>query len=607
MKTKILFLNFLLSVAFCFGQKNGEGKTNWSNWSPAPCFPNLQFSMKSNGWVSSVKKYEYLFKIRNTGSQNIHFSVTGQLSNGERFFSGRHDLKANGGEYNNGMDGTFSDFSPRDITGFTFTVTRYIENPKDDWGIPSYACSGGQRVCDRNCNSKNGNQNGNNQNNTSSPSSPNGNNLNNATNGGLGSGLTPIQEYDEYWKKREEICQKIPDLDKKAKYVFRSDFPCNTRETVADHQKQSELNNLKRNYQKLETILDELQNSFNKENDEKERLAKEKQEKYSSYIEKGDAAMQGEDYAGAMSNYQNAKNYATTDAERSAAEQKYNQAFEAKKAAERKVRIEQQQKRDQQENIAYTSAATATGAAMALMKDAPSPGFTSGKIYLGLNLEQIPMISNNTNSYHTNKSYIEAPLRPGVDFGIIFGIANNKKVAFYLNPKISYNINAFARGASGGNVEYGATGMVRGNWNRDFPLKFYVEGGYFKRVGDYHYDADAAAQDSGVSTSTDDVRDGEYNYSVLRYGGGVMFHKIDDDDEFMVKGGVFFDKPSFFPKDINPIIGFSFQAMYNAIGTLEFYYSPNYFIGGTVLYPSTLERENKSYFGIKFSRTGRLW
>lgn len=41
------------------------------------------------------------------------------------------------------MDGTFSDFPPDQITGFTFTVRRYIENSKDDWGIPSYTCSGG--------------------------------------------------------------------------------------------------------------------------------------------------------------------------------------------------------------------------------------------------------------------------------------------------------------------------------------------------------------------------------------------------------------------------------------------------------------------------------
>lgn len=140
-KTILLIVMFFCSLGFA--QKEGYGKTNWSSWSSLSCFPNVQFSMKSNGWSSSVKKYEYRFKIRNTGSKNIHFSTEGHLSNGERFFSGRFDLKANGREYNNSMDGTFSDFPPDQITGFTFTVRRYIENSKDDWGIPSYTCSGG--------------------------------------------------------------------------------------------------------------------------------------------------------------------------------------------------------------------------------------------------------------------------------------------------------------------------------------------------------------------------------------------------------------------------------------------------------------------------------
>lgn len=286
---------------------------------------------------------------------------------------------------------------------------------------------------------------------------------------------------------------------------------------------------------------------------------------------------------------------------------KYNQAFEAKKTAERKIRVAEQKKRDEQENITYASGLTATAGAMALLQDKPSLGFTSGKIYLGLNMDQIPMISNNTNSYHANKSYVEAPFRPGFDLGLIFGIANNKKVSIYLNPKLSYNISAFAAGVSGGSVEYGGNALIRGNWNKEFPLKFYAEAGYFKRVGDYHYDADAAAQSSGATTATDDVRDGEYNYSVIRYGGGLMLHQVDDPEEFYVKAGVFFDKPSFYPNGIKPNLGFTLQGMYNQIGSLEFYYSPKYFIGGTAMYPSTLERTDKSYFGIRFTRTGRLW
>lgn len=357
----------------------------------------------------------------------------------------------------------------------------------------------------------------------------------------------------------------------------------------------------------IEKEIDGSENEKQQQEAEKQRLAQEKQDRYNSYIEQGDQAMQNEDYTSAMNHYKNAENSATTDMERSTAQDKYKRAFEAKKTAERKIRVAEQKKRDEQENIAYASGLTAAAGAMALLQDKPSLGFTSGKIYLGLNMEQIPMISNNTNSYHANKSYIEAPFRPGFDLGLIFGIANNKNVSLYLNPKLSYNISAFASGVSGGSVEYGGSALIRGNWNKEFPLKLYAEAGYFKRVGDYHYDADAATQSSGTTTATDDVRDGEYNYSVIRYGGGLMLHQVDEPDEFYVKAGVYFDKPSFYPKGTKPNLGFTLQGMYNQIGSLELYYSPKYFVGGTVMYPSTLERTDKSYFGIRFTRTGRLW
>ncbi|WP_300669355.1 hypothetical protein [Soonwooa sp.] len=551
--------------------------------------------MKCNGWASSVKKYEYLFKIRNTGSKNVHFSTKGELSTGERFFSGRYDIKA-GAIYFNGMEGGFSNSPPSQIRNFTYTVYRYIENQKDDWGIPSYTCEGGQRVCDKNCNN----------NLSSNSSNPKGNNHNNSSNK-TDSGLSAVEEYDKYWRLKEEICQKIPDLDKKAKYVLRSDYPCNTRTTVTDNEKKVfAVDDLKRDYKKLEDILEDLQNSSNKDNEENQRLEKEKQEKYTSEIQQGDSAMQSGDYTNAMTHYQNAQNNATTDEERANAQQKYQQAVEAKKTAERKVRVEEQKRRDDDAKLAYAGMTAAAVSGMSILEDKASPGFTSGKIYMGLNMEQIPLVSNNINSYHSNKSYIESPKTFGFDLGFVFGIANNKIVSAYLSPKYSLGIS-ITPGTTATITEYGGTVLLRGSWDVDSLLKFYAEGGYFKRNGNIHYDADAEASSQGGTSSTDDVREGEYNYSVLRYGGGIMLHRVDDDDEFMVKAGVFFDKPSFYPKDLKPNLGFTLVGMQNSIGSIEIYYSPKYFVGGNVLFPSSLEKTDVSYFGIKITRTGRLW
>jgi len=591
-KNILLFAMFFCSMIFA--QKKGELKTEWSTWQKAaPCFPNLYISFKSNGWEPTVNKYNYNFRLKNTGNKAIHFNLDIKFSSGENYTAdGRFDL-APGKEYTHVSMYYDTRPIPNANDFFTTEVTHYLENTKDDWTLPAYNCNGTQQVCAANCNDNNSTSNTN-----KSPTS---------------------QDYDTQLEvllnERSKICEcnnrngvgtSLCGLSYTSDYYFRLVKDNHTPNQINNEKKEGVLE-LKNDLYTIKSVLGKCDSSVQTFEEEKQHLVQEKQEKYNSEISQGDDALQGEDYAGAMNHYQNAQNYATTDEEQSAAQRKYNQALEAKKTAERKIRVAEQNKRDETENVTYAATSATTITAMSLLEDSPSEGFTSGKIYLGLGIEQIPLISNNTSQYHTNKSYIEAPLVPGFDMGIILGIANNKKVSLYLNPRFSYGISAFSAGTSGGLFEYGGTAMLGGNWDREFPLKIFVEGGYFKRSATFHYDADASAADSGVSTSTDDVRDGEYNYSVIRYGGGLMFHQIDDDEEYTVKGGVFFDKPSFFPKDIKSNIGFNLQGIYNKLGSLEVYYSPNYFIGGNVLYPSTLEKENKAYFGIKFTRTGKLW
>lgn len=561
-------------LTFQFALINGQ--KSWGAWTNVGCFKGIQFRVNKDRYNEFAKKWEWSIQIKNNYNKKVSLSYKLTTpEDGEKKTNSRTTIEVgaiDSGDWSllttnrnqiqiyvdkvcfhhpNGFD-QCSEYNNKDYAAFADC----------DNGTPNYTIWDGKK-------------------NSTISNSDNTNDI------------------QELWKKQISVYKEIKSLEPNTKvemYEGNITDPLDFR-----------IQKIKENIKYLENYLEQLKTGVNEKIKQQEKEKKAKQQQYSSYIQQGDEAMGKEEYSNAMNSYQNAQNYASTDSERSSAQQKYNQAFEAKKSAERKERVADQKLTDDKENVAYAATSGAAITAMSLMEDSPSEGFTSGKFFLGLNIEQLPLISNNTSPYHTSKSYLETPLTPGFDFGLTLGIANNKNISVYLTPRFSYGLNALTTGTSGSSFEYGGTALIRGNWKKDFPLKIYAEGGYFKRNAVFHYDADASAASSGVSSSTDDVRDGEYNYSVLRYGGGIMFHQIDDEEEYVVKGGVFFDKPSFFPKETKPVIGFGLQGLYNKLGSLEIYYSPNYFIGGTLLYPSTLEKENKSYFGIKFTRTGKLW
>ncbi|MBS1571301.1 MAG: hypothetical protein JST62_02745 [Bacteroidetes bacterium] len=644
MKKYLLLATIILQTTFLFGQSS-----DWGPWTNVSCFRGIQYSVLNKGYSKITNSYWWNVRWRNNYNEPVSFD-------GEVIIDGENSLHGRFGAIKPGGIEHYTEL-PYKSSSTHFTVRVNSVCFSTSWagcsesleGWPNYAeCDNGTPNYKFNKKVTNNNS----PTNSSSNSSNSSENLpdlvreinekcsklqqliQEKNNGNVTGSYNSICAVNKTWDKSQ-----IPSLKIAIGKINNDIENLNGKKSTSEDLSQlvNELNGLcseigsinsptavsvgktncpsgqvydQKDIPRLKTQINNIKNALGaskKEEENIKRLAEEQKEKYNSAIEKGDSAMQNGDYASAMSYYQNAQQYASTDSEKSIAQQKYNQAFEKKKDAERKERIEKQKKTDDNENIAYASASAATISAMSLFEDSPSLGFSSGKIYMGLNMEKIPIISNNTSPYHINKSYIEAPLRPGFDMGLIVGIANNKKISLYINPKFSYNLSALSEGTSGGNMEYGVSALLRGNWNKDIPWKLYIEGGYIKRVGSFHYDADAAAKSSGATTKTDDVRDGEFNYSVIRYGGGIMFHTIEDDDEYVVKAGVFYDKPSFFPKDVKPVIGFTLQGMMSSLGTLEINYSPNYFIGGNLLYPSMLEKENKSYFGIKFTRTGRLW
>lgn len=187
---KFLIILLFLSVN-SFAQKSGDGKTDWSPWIKT-CFANLYVSIKCNGYTPDIpdgKNWAWNIRFKNTGNQNSHFSVDSWfLQTNERFNWGRWDVKANSESTHTTLYyKTPPPAQNKNISDFWgFKITRYIENPTDDWTIKSYACNGIYAVCDYNCNESNSQANSNN----SSPTNQNTQNSTNTSQNSTGSSGT---------------------------------------------------------------------------------------------------------------------------------------------------------------------------------------------------------------------------------------------------------------------------------------------------------------------------------------------------------------------------------------------------------------------------------
>lgn len=182
---KFLIILLFLSVN-SFAQKSGDGKTDWSPWIKT-CFANLYVSIKCNGYTPDIpdgKNWAWNIRFKNTGNQNSHFSVDSWfLQTNERFNWGRWDVKANSESTHTTLYyKTPPPAQNKNISDFWgFKITRYIENPTDDWTIKSYACNGIYAVCDYNCNESNSQANSNNSSSTNQNTQNSSNTSQNST------------------------------------------------------------------------------------------------------------------------------------------------------------------------------------------------------------------------------------------------------------------------------------------------------------------------------------------------------------------------------------------------------------------------------------------
>ncbi len=148
-------LLFLFVHQISFAQNEGAGRTNWSNYSTDPCFRQLSVSYMCVGYSKQTGTYFYNIKFKNSGSKNIHFDYDSNLISGERFMHGRFDIGA-GQEY----VWVSQSFNTPPQSGNNFirsSVSKFLENAKDDWTLPSFDCnySTGKWFCSNNCENSN--------------------------------------------------------------------------------------------------------------------------------------------------------------------------------------------------------------------------------------------------------------------------------------------------------------------------------------------------------------------------------------------------------------------------------------------------------------------
>jgi hypothetical protein len=263
--------------------------------------------------------------------------------------------------------------------------------------------------------------------------------------------------------------------------------------------------------------------------------------------------------------------------------------------------VAEKQEVEKKQNDNTTAAIAGFAGAMALVKDNYSNGKFAAKFQIGLGYGSMPIIVNSTK---LRKSTIKPSNQFLFDLGFKLGILNDKGVSFDVTPTVSIGVTAFQTGIDGGSLQYGGLGTLWLGMKAQSTFKLFAEGGYFQRSGTYNYDQDVAG---GPTSATDNVEKGEFNFGMLKYGGGFKIAFVND--EFMetyIKPGIFFEKPSFFTNKVKPTMVFNLQCYIVSNALIDFSYSKNYYIPGKLDYGAGFTKENRNYFSFKIIRQGKL-
>ncbi|MEJ7693626.1 hypothetical protein [Daejeonella sp.] len=594
------------TFSFYITPNNREVTGDWSEWRTTTCYPKLQYQVKKVELNNLNYQVHMYYRVKSSYSEPVQFVFDLLNGNGEKEFGDPRTVQPNQTiEFVHKMKGLI--IKGIRISNAKFSNGKSLEcngNDKVDGGesdkvlvdeINSYL----YQVDDNNIIKKGIIQRLERaQHNPSGSASSYSNVLKdekeNARKLVASLGKTTISQpnYDDLVPRERQLVKEIKTLEPNAKvYVWEGNLNSNQDYVI---QKRKE------NISFLENYLEETKSNATKEQAAIEKQKEAEKEAFDSNIKKGDAAFGNKDYTEAMGHYQTAKS-STTDANNQAqAQRKYDEAFEAHKTLQRAERVANAKDQDKKEDAAYGAAATSTAGLMAMLTDryAYKPAYFRFQAALGV--DNFPLILNTD---ILTKSETSTSLHPTISLGFKFGFLNTRGISIHFNPSFAYGINAFNTGTSGVHVNTGVTSTLFLGRKATSKIKLFAEGGYLDRLGNLSYDLDAAA---AGSSATDQVEKGEYKYSVIKYGGGLMMHFINKTalKESYIKPGMFFEKMSFSEPNSKPVMLFNLQTNIDSFIIIDFSYSKNYAIGGKMLYPKNFIPENQDFWSIKLIRQG---
>jgi hypothetical protein len=212
---------------------------------------------------------------------------------------------------------------------------------------------------------------------------------------------------------------------------------------------------------------------------------------------------------------------------------------------------------------------------------------TSFKLEGALVYTQVPAITNTTSADGSinNYSTYDYLSFPGATVGLQFWYTPIRFISLRLKPALTYGLST-ASGTTGGYLDYsGDIKLMFGS-----KIKLFGEGAYISKTGSYSYDGDAANADLGLYTTSGIITTGEFNYTILRYGGGIYFETSKESDSY-IELSAFEDKTSIInnrTSDNNyssaPPLIYKASFVFGKF-LLEGLYSPNYPLDGSMSYP----------------------
>jgi hypothetical protein len=288
--------------------------------------------------------------------------------------------------------------------------------------------------------------------------------------------------------------------------------------------------------------------------------------------------------------------------EEEAAERKRIQDSLARAATD--ARVAAKQAAVQQSNDAMGNAALSVINVAGLMNDAYIDRPVCGRVYFGLGWDQIPVIANDDNHSATST---EVTSHPVIALGFTFSFFNNRGISLHLSPFGTFGLDALDPGATGSHLTYGGNATLLLSPKAKNLFKLFAEGGYTERSGTWSYDQDAGDASLGITTYTNVVKNADYDYSVIRYGGGFMLDFINGDNETYIRPGIFFETPSFAPYIKTPVMVGNLQILMSSFLLLDISYSKDYFIAGTATYAKNFDKSNQDFFSIRLVKTGLMF